>query len=193
MGKDKPIVSTKQRRMMAMNEKLAFLRGNLEVYQRAGLRKCAEAKSLIKQMNDIIYERDRMEREDKADRRSCTAHLLLCIAAADFACEACNRLLSQLQSTYGTIQHGQYEFTQLLAGLAKDFGALVVMIDKVRDDRFSLNFAGMSDEIMDTMTAKCLDEAMEIVKRHHDAGNGNNITFRDNEHYRKLNVSRGKD
>ena len=193
MGKDKPIVSIKQRRIMAMNDKLKYLRGNLEVYERAGLRKCAEAKALIKQMNDIIFERDRVEREDNADRRNCTAHLLLCIAAADFACESCNHLLSQLQSTYGTIQHGQYEFTQLLAGLAKDFGALVCMIDKVRDDRFSYNFADMSDEIMDTMTAKNLDEAMEIVKRHHDAGNGNNITFRDNEHYRKLKEAHSED
>ena len=31
-----------------------------------------------------------------------------------------------------------------------------------------------------------LDEAMAIVRRHESAGNGNNIRFRDNEHYRAL-------
>lgn len=179
-------ITIKGRQIQALTEKMARLNENFAVYERAGLRKCSEAKDLLKSYNECVFERNKLMKEDEYDRRRVTERLLLCIAAADFACEAADILTGELKRTYGEITYAEHGFVELLSGLAKDLGGLVTIIDKVRDDRFSFNFADMSDEIMDKMTAKCLKEAEAIVERHDQAGNGNNIRFKENAAYREL-------
>lgn len=186
MGKDKAIVSVKQREIMTINNKLELIRKNLDVYERSGLRKSKEARKLVCELNELIFDRDELIKEDIRDRRDCIAYLLLCIAAADFSREACDLLEDKLKKTYGTVQQGQLDFLTLLREFSEHFGSLVCMIDSVKDERFSLNFAAMSDEMMDTMTELNLAEAKAIVHRHHDAGNGHNIEFKPNEHYYKI-------
>lgn len=186
MGNDKAIISVKQREIMAINDKLELVRKNIEVYERSGLRKSKEARKLIGDLNELIFERDELIKEDIRARRDCIAYLLLCIAAADFSREACDMLEDKLKKTYGKVQEGQLDFLTLLREFSEHFGSLVTMIDSVKDFRFSMNFAAMSDEIMDTMTAKNLEEARAIVHRHHDAGNGHNIEFKPNEQYYEL-------
>lgn len=186
MGNDKAIISVKQREIMAINDKLELVRKNIEVYERSGLRKSKEARKLIGDLNELIFERDELIKEDIRARRDCIAYLLLCIAAADFSREACDMLEDKLKQTYGKVQEGQLDFLTLLREFSEHFGSLVTMIDSVKDFRFSMNFAAMSDEIMDTMTAKNLEEARAIVHRHHDAGNGHNIEFKPNEQYYEL-------
>lgn len=186
MGKDKAKVSIKQREIMTINKKLELIRKNLEVYERSGLRKSKEARKLVGDLNELIFERDELIKEDIRDRRDCIAYLLLCIAAADFSREACDMLEDKLKKTYGKVQEGQLDFLTLLREFSEHFGSLVSMIDSVKDERFSLNFAAMSDEMMDTMTEINLAEARAIVHRHHDAGNGHNIEFKPNEQYYEL-------
>ena len=186
MGKDKAIVSIKQREIMTINNKLELIRKNLDVYERSGLRKSKEARKLVGELNELIFDRDELIKEDIRDRRDCIAYLLLCIAAADFSREACDLLEDKLKKTYGTVQQGQLDFLTLLREFSEHFGSLVCMIDSVKDERFSLNFAAMSDEMMDTMTELNLAEARAIVHRHHDAGNGHNIEFKPNEQYYEL-------
>lgn len=186
MGKDKAIISVKQREIMTINNKLELIRKNLEVYERSGLRKSKEARKLVGDLNELIFERDELIKEDIRDRRDCIAYLLLCIAAADFSREACDMLEDKLKKTYGKVQEGQLDFLTLLREFSEHFGSLVSMIDSVKDERFSLNFAAMSDEMMDTMTEINLAEARAIVHRHHDADNGHNIEFKANEHYYEL-------
>lgn len=186
MGNDKAIISVKQREIMAINDKLELIRKNLDVYERSGLRKSKEARKLVSDLNELIFERDELIKEDIRDRRDCIAYLLLCIAAADFSREACDLLEDKLKKTYGKVQEGQLDFLTLLREFSEHFGSLVCMIDSVKDERFSMNFAAMSDELMDTMTAINLEEARAIVHRHHDAGNGHNIEFKPNDAYRKL-------
>ncbi len=186
MGKDKAIISVKQREIMNINNKLELIRKNLEVYERSGLRKSKEARKLVGDLNELIFERDELIKEDIRDRRDCIAYLLLCIAAADFSREACDMLEDKLKKTYGKVQEGQLDFLTLLREFSEHFGSLVSMIDSVKDERFSLNFAAMSDEMMDTMTEINLAEARAIVHRHHDAGNGHNIEFKPNEQYYEL-------
>lgn len=186
MGTDKAIISVKQREIMAINDKLELIRKNLDVYERSGLRKSKEARKLVGDLNELIFERDELIKEDIRDRRDCIAYLLLCIAAADFSREACDLLEDKLRKTYGKVQEGQLDFLTLLREFSEHFGSLVCMIDSVKDERFSMNFAAMSDEMMDTMTAINLEEARAIVHRHHDAGNGHNIEFKPNEQYYEL-------
>lgn len=186
MGTDKAKISVKQREIMAINDKLELIRKNLEVYERSGLRKSKEARKLVGDLNELIFERDELIKEDIRDRRDCIAYLLLCIAAADFSREACDMLEDKLKKTYGKVQEGQLDFLTLLREFSEHFGSLVSMIDSVKDERFSLNFAAMSDEMMDTMTEINLAEARAIVHRHHDAGNGHNIEFKPNEQYYEL-------
>lgn len=186
MGTDKAKISVKQREIMAINDKLELIRKNLDVYERSGLRKSKEARKLVGDLNELIFERDELIKEDIRDRRDCIAYLLLCIAAADFSREACDLLEDKLKKTYGKVQEGQLDFLTLLREFSEHFGSLVCMIDSVKDERFSMNFAAMSDELMDTMTAINLEEARAIVHRHHDAGNGHNIEFKPNEQYYEL-------
>ena len=186
MGKDKAIISVKQREIMNINNKLELIRKNLVVYERSGLRKSKEARKLVGDLNELIFERDELIKEDIRDRRDCIAYLLLCIAAADFSREACDMLEDKLKKTYGKVQEGQLDFLTLLREFSEHFGSLVSMIDSVKDERFSLNFAALRDEMMDTMTEINLAEARAIVHRHHDADNGHNIEFKANEHYYKI-------
>lgn len=178
MTSKKKLPSIKQRQISAINDELALLRGNLEVLEKAGLRKSGQAKELVKRINGKVLDRELLVREDQKERRDCVQHLLLAISAADFACEACNRLSEKLKKTYGTLLPEQKDLIGLLDGLGRDFGGLVLIIDKACDEYFSINFAKMSDELMDTMTQRNLDKALEIIRKHDDAGNGNNIRIR---------------
>ena len=110
MGTDKAKISVKQREIMAINDKLELIRKNLDVYERSGLRKSKEARKLVGDLNELIFERDELIKEDIRDRRDCIAYLLLCIAAADFSREACDLLKDKLKKTYGTVQEGQLDF-----------------------------------------------------------------------------------
>lgn len=168
----------KQQRIVSINNDLAALRSNLSVFEKSGLRKSGQAKELVRKINEKVCERDEMIRIDRQDRRECVEHLLLGFAAADFACEACNQLSAKLKKTYGKLLSEQDDLIRLLDGLAKEFGSLVLIIDKACDERFSMNFAAMSDEIMDTLTKESLARAKEIVERHDNADNGNNIRFK---------------
>lgn len=174
----KKIPSIKQRRITSLNGIISALQENLSVYDKAGLRKSEGAKNIVRQINELVMERDELIRADNRERRECVEHLLLCIAAADFACEACNLLSSKLKQTYGELQMEQLDLIKLLDGLGRDLGGLVLIIDKASDERFSTNFAAMSDEIMSSITKTSLEKAKEIVSRHDNAGNGNNIRFK---------------
>ncbi len=175
---EKKLPSIKQRRIAGLNDTLAALRENLSIFEKAGLRKSEGAKNIVRQINEAVMERDEMIRADRQDRRECVEHLLLGIAAADFACEACNLLSSKLKDTYGELLPEQGDLIRLLDGLGKDLGGLVLIIDRASDDRFSSNFAAMSDEIMNELTKTSLAKAKEIVSRHDNADNGNNIRFK---------------
>ena len=174
----KKLPSIKQRKIVELNNTLAALRENLIVFEKAGLRKSEGAKNIVRQINEAVYERDELIRLDRADRRECVEHLLLVIAAADFSCEACNRLSSKLKETYGSLLPEQEDLIKLLDGIGNDLCELVQLIDRANDDRFSLNFAAMSDEMTDTLTKDSLVKAKEIVSRHDNADNGNNIRFK---------------
>ena len=129
MGTDKAKISVKQREIMAINDKLELIRKNLDVYERSGLRKSKEARKLVGDLNELIFERDELIKEDIRDRRDCIAYLLLCIAAADFSREACDLLEDKLKKTYGKVQDGQLDFLTLLREFSEHFGSLVCMID----------------------------------------------------------------
>lgn len=174
----KQLPSIKQRKIVGINGSIAQIRANLEVLDKSGLRKSNEAKRMVQEMNSLVIERDKLDKQDRQERRECVEHLLLCIAAADFACEAGNLLSTKLKKTYGRLLEAQEDLIKLLDGVAKDFGGLVMLIDRACDERFSMNFAAMSDEIMDSMTQANIAQAKEIVARHDNAGNGNNIRFK---------------
>lgn len=174
----KKLPSIKQRKIALLNNALAALRANLSVFEKSGLRKSDQAKELVRKINETVYERDEMIRTDGLERRECVEHLLLGIAAADFACEVCNLLSAKLKQTYGELLLEQEDLVKLLDGLGRDLGGLVLLIDRASDDRFSMNFAAMSDEIMSELTKTSLEKAKEIVSRHDNADNGNNIRFK---------------
>lgn len=174
----KKLPSIKQRKIAILNNTLGALRANLNVYEKSGLRKSDQARELVRKINATVYERDEMIRQDQLERRECVEHLLLGIAAADFACEACNLLSAKLKQTYRELLPEQEDLIKLLDGLGKELGSLVLLIDRASDERFSTNFAAMSDEIMTELTKTSLEKAKEIVSRHDNADNGNNIRFK---------------
>ena len=170
--------SLKQRRIASLNNDLAALLANLTIFEKSGLRKSEGAKNIVRQINEVVLERDELIRKDEQDRRDCVEHLLLGIAAADFACEACNLLSTKLKEIYGELLPEQLDLIKLLDGIGRDFGGVVLIIDRACDDRFSSNFAAMSDEIISELTQSSLEKAKEIVSRHDNADNGNNIRFK---------------
>lgn len=162
--------SIAQKKQMLLQEKITEARNRIEAIEKKGQKKSKEWKRLVDLMNEMIMERDNLNRQDKADRDELGTLILVCFACADLACEATHRLHAKLDDVFGKVsdQTAEAAFADSLTQVADSFQKIVNIIDFPADKGFSWNFAEMSDEVTEQCTESLTDKVAEIVVRHQE-------------------------
>lgn len=166
--------SLKQKEFAKLHEEMQRIDANLAVLEKSGLKKSASARELLNKRNALSIDCKNLIDEDYEDRRMCARLLLQCFAMCDALTVATEMMRDQLIKVYGSTREAEDNFGTLLNQCAKNTGEVVEIIDKAHDFRMSMNYAKMADEV----TEAVLLAAYEVVHRHYEADNGNNITHK---------------
>ena len=166
--------SLKQKRAAKLTDDIKRLDENLAVFERSGLKNSPAAKSLLSTRNALTIDRKALLDSDNEDRRMSVRLLLQCFAMCDALTVATEMFRDHLINIYGSTRDSENDFDTLLKQAAVTTGQIVEMIDKAHDFKMSMNYAAMADEV----TEAVLLASYEVVHRHHEADNGNNITYK---------------
>lgn len=183
-------ISKFEKKINAISDRMARLNQDYEVFKRTGLKKSNGAKLCLEKINKLALERKKLEEQELVARQAVAANMLLCVAGADFACETANLLERRLKQVFDYENETEKGFIDMVRSAAQTLAKIVVLMDK-SSDRLSVNFAEMSDEIMDTMTVKNLEVAAEILKKHMVEDNGKKLLITKQDV--KSKQERGKD
>lgn len=164
----------KQIRAARMTEDIARLGENYDVMKRTGLEKSPAAKDLLKTRNAVIYDRDRLLEENERDKRLIVELLLQCFAMCDGVCTSVEMLYDKLKEVYGDLRDAEVDFGELLKNAAKTTGDIVTYIDHAHSFKMSMAYAAMAEEVI----AEVMKVAHKVIKKHHDADNGNNLSYK---------------
>lgn len=166
--------SKKMVQAQKLSQRIRLLGDNYDVLRRSGLEKSPTARDLLQTRNALVYDRDKLVKEDTEDRRMSARLLLQCLAMCDALTVAVEMFRDHLIKVYENVSDAENDFAALLWSVAKEAGDVVTMIDKAGDFNMSMNYAAMADEV----TEAVLVAAYDVVHKHYEADNGNNITFK---------------
>lgn len=137
-----------------------------DIFKRSGLQDAAN--KALEVMRDLQRQRHELEKRLEDERRQMSACVLTVLASCDLMCSVADGFAEDMHR----LSHGYYANNNSLAAEARahatSFNKLVQSVDIVGNERMSMFYADMAEEVIEAVTPKI----KEIVQKYMESEKG---------------------